>query len=114
MQNFSGIENPVVDELVNQVTSAQSEEQLNAAGRALDRVLFWNFYVIPDGHPRGRHLVHWDRFGHPPLGGEFMKWTGWPQLWWFDASKSARVDAALGARRPNLATAHDESRAGDL
>ena len=95
MTNYAGIKNPVVDFLVEKVVSATTEAEMNTAGRALDRVLLWNFYVIPDGHPTGRRLVYWDRFGHPPLGVEHMVWTGFPHLWWFDAAKSARVDAWL-------------------
>ena len=57
----------------------------------------WNFYVIPEGHPVGRHLVYWDRFGHPSLGVEHMNWTGFPQLWWIDEARSARVDAGIAA-----------------
>lgn len=95
MGNYSGIDNPAVDFLVEKVIAARSEAELTAAGRALDRVLLWNFYVIPEGYPRGRHLVYWDRFGHPPLGVEHMNWTGFPFLWWHDAEKAARVDAGL-------------------
>ncbi len=97
--NYAGIRNPAVDVLVEQVIAAETEEEMNIAGRALDRVLLWSFYVIPEGAPKGRHLLYWDRFGHPPLGHEHMNWTGFPQLWWFDAEKSARVDAALGETR---------------
>ena len=95
MTNYAGIKNPVVDFLVEKVVSATTEEEMNTAGRALDRVLLWNFYVIPEGHPTGRRLVYWDRFGHPPLGAEHMVWTGFPHLWWLDVAKSARVDAWL-------------------
>ena len=97
MTNYAGIKNPVVDILVEKVVGASTEAAMNAAGRALDRVLLWNFYMIPDGHPVGRHLVYWDRFGHPPLGVEHMNWTGFPHLWWFDAARSARVDAGIAA-----------------
>ena len=97
MTNYAGIKNPVVDFLVDRVAQASSEEEMNNAGRALDRVLLWNFYVIPEGHPVGRHLVYWDRFGHPPLGVEHMYWTGFPKLWWFDEARSARVDAGIAA-----------------
>jgi ABC-type oligopeptide transport system substrate-binding subunit len=62
-------------------------------------VLLWNFYLIPDGHPVGRHLVYWDRFGHPPLGVEHMNWTGFPHLWWFDEARSARVDSGIAEMR---------------
>lgn len=97
MTNYGGIKNPVVDFLVEKVTQAGTEEEMNTAGKALDRVLLWNFYVIPEGHPVGRHLVYWDRFGHPPLGVEHMNWTGFPRLWWFDKERSARVDAGIAA-----------------
>ena len=93
--NLPGISNPVVDLLVEQVLSATTEAAMNTAGKALDRVLLWNFYVIPEGCPLGRHPVYWDRFGHPPMGRENMNWTGFPQLWWLDQEKNARVEAYL-------------------
>ena len=97
MTNYAGIKNPVVDLLVERIAQANTEEEMNTAGRALDRALMWNFYMIPDGHPVGRHLVYWDRFGHPSLGAEHMNWTGFPQLWWIDEARSARVDAGIAA-----------------
>lgn len=97
--NYAGMSNPAVDALIEKVIAAETEEEMYIAGRALDRVLLWSFYVIPEGAPKGRHLVYWDRFGHPPLGREHLNWTGFPYLWWFDAEKSARVDAALGETR---------------
>ena len=101
MTNYAGIKNPVVDFLVEEIAQATTEAEMNAAGRALDRVLLWNFYVIPEGHPVGRHLVYWDRFGHPPLGFEHMNWTGFPVLWWLDEEKNARVDAWLAGMKGN-------------
>ncbi len=99
MTNYAGIKDPVVDFLVEKIIQATTEADMNAAGRALDRVLLWNFHVIPEGHPVGRHLVYWDRFGHPPLGAEHMNWTGFPVLWWLDGEKSARVDAWLAGMK---------------
>ena len=108
MTNYAGIRNPVVDSLVETISKARSEDVLNTAGRALDRVLLHNFYVIPDGHPIGRHMVYWDRFGHPPMGVPYMNWQGMPYLWWFDEEKNAWVDAGLAALREN-----QEFHAGD-
>ena len=93
--NLPGFKNPVVDLLVEKVLDAKTEAEMNTAGQALDRVLLWNFYVIPEGCPLGRHPVYWDRFGHPPMGREHMNWTGFPQLWWLDKEKNARVEAGL-------------------
>ena len=95
MTNYPGIKNPAVDYLVEKVVRATTEEEMNTAGRALDRVLLWSFYLIPDGHPVGRRIVYWDRFGHPPLGAEHMYWFGFPILWWLDAEKNAWVNAGI-------------------
>ena len=95
MLNYAGIKNPAVDSLVEKIARATTEEEMNTAGRALDRVLFWNFYLIPDGHPVGRHLCYWDRFGHPPIGAEYMRWSGFPNLWWLDEEKNARVNGGI-------------------
>jgi len=93
MWNFPGVKVPAVDFLVEKVIYAASEEEMNIAGRALDRILLWSFYVVPGGYPRGRKFVYWDRFGFPSP--ESMKWNGWPHLWWIDAEKNTRVDAAI-------------------
>ena len=58
MTNYAGMRNPVVDFLVEKIAGARTEEEMNTAGRALDRVLLWNFYLIPDGHPVARHIVY--------------------------------------------------------
>ena len=95
MTNYAGIKNPAVDMLIEKIARATMEEEMNTAGRALDRVLLWNFYVIPDGHPVGRHACYWDRFGHPPIGAEYMRWSGFPNLWWIDEQKNARVNTGI-------------------
>ncbi len=95
MLNYAGIKDPAVDFLVEKIARARTEEEMNTAGQALDRALLWNFYVIPDGHPVGRHACYWDRFGHPPIGAEYMRWSGFPNLWWLDEQKNARVNAGI-------------------
>ena len=94
MENHAGIKLPVVDFLTEKIIAAPGEAELIDAGRALDRVLLWNFYVIPGGYPAGRRTVFWDRFGYPPPSAG-MKGTGYHHLWWFDAEKSARVDSGI-------------------
>jgi len=94
MENYAGIKSPAVDFLVERIIGAKSEAELNTAGRALDRILMWGFYLIPGSYPGGRHLVYWDRFGHPNLE-QGINWTGFPYLWWIDKEKSAKVDAYL-------------------
>jgi microcin C transport system substrate-binding protein len=77
-QNVVGIRNPAVDSLVRQVISAPDRETLVARTRALDRVLLWNHYVIPQWHLGRDRLVWWDKFGMPdkvPAAGvQLMTW----------------------------------------
>ena len=95
MRNYAGIKNSAIDFLVEKILQSDTEEAMYTAGRALDRILLHNFYVIPDGYPVGRHVVYWDRIRHPPLGMEHMNWTGFPHLWWLDKDKRARVDTEI-------------------
>ncbi|WP_043745649.1 extracellular solute-binding protein [Paramagnetospirillum magneticum] len=77
-QNVAGIKNKAVDALIEQVISAPDRETLVARTRALDRVLLWNHYVIPQWHLGLDRLVWWDKFGMPdtvPASGvQVMTW----------------------------------------
>ncbi|MBP5534701.1 MAG: ABC transporter substrate-binding protein [Alphaproteobacteria bacterium] len=76
--NFAGIQSPVVDGLIEKIIGANTREDLLAATRALDRVLMWGFYVIPQWHTNKTRIVYWDKFGMPdvtPLHGpSVMTW----------------------------------------
>lgn len=89
-RNLAGIKNPAVDKLIDRVIFANSREELVAATHALDRVLLWNHYVVPQWTYPFTRTAHWDRFGRPatlPKYGE----PGFPDIWWFDAAKAAKV-----------------------
>lgn len=64
-QNYSGIALPVVDALVNKVISAKGRIELINAMRALDRVLLWKHYTIPNWHLDYHRLASWDKFNRP-------------------------------------------------
>jgi microcin C transport system substrate-binding protein len=58
-RNFVGIKNPVIDELIEQIISAPNREQLVYATRALDRVLLWEHYVIPQFYSAKYRVAWW-------------------------------------------------------
>ncbi len=88
-QNLTGIKNPAVDALIDRIIFAKSRSELVAATKALDRVLLWNFYVVPQyTYPFARY-ARWDRFSHAELP-KYAR-SGLPSLWWFDADKAARI-----------------------
>lgn len=79
--NYAGIQNKVVDDLIEKIISAQSKEEHLAAVKALDRVLLWGHYVIPHWHTPVQRYLFWNKFGIPqntPLKGvDLMTW--WDQ-----------------------------------
>jgi microcin C transport system substrate-binding protein len=89
--NVAGVCNPVVDALVAQVVDAPDHDHLVAATHALDRVLLWNWYVVPQWHLQYVRAAYWDKFGRPSqpvrTGVAF-------DSWWIDPAKAAALDTA--------------------
>jgi len=89
-ENILGIKNPAVDKLIDSVIFAKSRDDLVAATHALDRVLLWNHYVIPQwNYPKVR-TARWDRFGRPAQLPKYGA-ASFPDIWWWDAEKAAKI-----------------------
>lgn len=65
--NLGGVKDQVVDALLDALTKARNKDELLAAGRALDRVLLWRHYVIPNWHSGSFRVAYWDKFGLPKV-----------------------------------------------
>jgi microcin C transport system substrate-binding protein len=89
-KNTIGIKNPAIDALIEKVIFAKDRPTLVAATRALDRVLLWNFYVVPQFTYGFSRYARWDRFSHFDPMPKYGR-SGLPSLWWFDADKAARI-----------------------
>jgi microcin C transport system substrate-binding protein len=89
-RNLIGIKNPAVDKLIDRVVFAKGREELVAAAHALDRVLLWNNYVVPQWTYPFVRTVRWDRFSHPDKLPEYGM-GAFPTIWWWDAAKAARA-----------------------
>jgi microcin C transport system substrate-binding protein len=89
--NAPGICDPAVDSLVERIITAPDRGTLTIAAHALDRVLLWRWYMVPNWDSRVFHIAYWDRFGYPdkPIreGINF-------DTWWVDPAKVAMNDAA--------------------
>lgn len=94
-RNLMGIRNPVVDELVERVVFAADREELVAATRALDRVLLWEFYVVPQWHNPEIWLAWWNKFGMPPTQPAYVGVD--IESWWIDAEKAAALAGRTGS-----------------
>jgi len=89
-RNFSGIKDPVIDELVEMVIAAPTREKLVQRTRALDRVLQWNHIVIPHWHIPYDRVLYWDKFSRPAVtpdqGASLF-------TWWVDPVKEKALEA---------------------
>lgn len=76
--NYAGLKNAGVDALIEHVIAADSNAGLLTAVHALDRVLLWQYLVIPHWHTPVHRVVYWDKFGMPKVqpmkGVNFMSW----------------------------------------
>ena len=89
-RNLVGIKNPAVDTLINRIIFAKNRAELVAATKALDRVLLWNNYVVPQWTYGKARSARWDRFSRPdPLPAYGV--SAFPTIWWWDAEKAAKA-----------------------
>jgi microcin C transport system substrate-binding protein len=89
--NTAGVQDPAVDYLIDGIVAHQNDDQaLLYWGRALDRVLTWNHYVIPEWHLSKFRVAYWDKFGRPPLD-KRPKYSLGDGTWWYDPAKAAKL-----------------------
>ena len=106
-RNIIGIQDPVIDELVDLVISAPSRESLVQRVRALDRTLLWGHYVIPNWHVPHDRLAFWNKFGWPEITpGRGVQFNAW----WLDEAKAEALETAI-ADDGTLDTGFDEPAA---
>ena len=98
--NIMGIRNPVVDALIDKVIAARDLSSLQAATRALDRVLLWNRYLIPQWGKADAWVAYWNRFGQPARqpAQRFGDPNGiaFPSTWWIDPAKDKALSRGSG------------------
>ena len=88
-RNIIGISNEVIDSLIEKVISAKDREDLIVTTRALDRVLLWNHYVIPQWHISAYRTLYWDIFDKPSVRPKYSLGTN---TWWIVADKASTID----------------------
>lgn len=88
--NWSGIKDPVADALIEQVIAARNYDDLVGAARALDRVLSFGWYFVPQWFNDETWVATWNKFGFPERLPKYGA-PGMPSLGWYDAEKAATV-----------------------
>ena len=90
-RNLIGIKNPVIDKIIDLIIFADNRQELIAATRALDRVLLWGYYMVPDFYRAENWYPHWNRFSYPEKNPPYS--VGFPDLWWWDEEKAKKTAA---------------------
>jgi len=78
-QNYAGINNDAVDHLIDKLINAKDEQELTTIMRALDRVLMFNYYIVPNWHIGIHRLAYWNKFERPQSALKFKLGT---ENWW--------------------------------
>ena len=87
--NYAGIKDPVIDTLIDEIIAAESLEQSQLLTRALDRVLLWGFYMIPQWYHDTIRLAYWTKFSWPETHARYNSSSGSWNTWWYDPTKPA-------------------------
>ncbi len=76
--NIMGIDNPAVDSLVTQINVAKHKSDVTMQMRALDRILMWQYYVIPHWHLGYSRIAYWKSLcppkTYPRYGVDLSSW----------------------------------------
>lgn len=82
-RNYLGIKDPAIDQLVEGLINAQTREELVTYTHALDRVLLWNHFVIPNYYSDIWRIAYWKKVQHPK---QLAQYDYSLMTWWIDPS----------------------------
>ena len=88
--NYMGIKSKAVDALIDQIIAAPDRASLVTAVRALDRVLSWGYYVIPNWYLNYFRVASWDKFARPKNPPPYSLAL---DTWWIDPKKAEDVES---------------------
>ena len=94
-RNLAGIKDPVVDKLIDLVIKAPDRKSLIARTHALDRVLLWGHYLIPNWHLQLFRVAYWNKFSRPAISPKYD--LGF-DTWWMDPEKEATLVRQKGQK----------------
>ena len=93
--NLMVLKDPVVDQLIDGLVRADTQADMLHHAHALDRVLQWNYYWIPNYYPPGSSTVWWNRFGLPKTQPAYDEGL---DSWW-EVSPTALTNAQMAERQ---------------
>ena len=89
-RNTIGIKNYAIDGLIEKLINAQDRDDLIVITKALDRVLLWHHYVIPNWHISSYRVLYWDIFDQPKIKPKYS--LGF-ETWWINQKKYDKIQS---------------------
>ena len=86
--NYMGVKNPVIDEIIDKLISSKSRKELVTYTKVLDRILLFNYYLIPQFHIGHYRVAYWDKISRPNVSPKYD--LGF-DFWWFDPDKARNI-----------------------
>ncbi len=96
-RNVIGIKSPAVDRLVEAIIEAPNRAALVTATHALDRVLWHEYYLVPQWYINYHRIAYWNKFSHPKTLPLYYNPFTHLMYWWIDPAKAKALDAAVKA-----------------
>jgi microcin C transport system substrate-binding protein len=92
-RNLLGIKSPAVDELIEELIRSPDRASLILHTRALDRVLQYGYYVIPNFHLSAFWVAYWDKYRRPKISPQYGVGL---DTWWVDPKAEQAIEAKKG------------------
>ncbi len=100
-RNVLGLKNPVVDQLIEELIKSPDRASLVAHTRALDRVLQYGYYLVPNFHLAAFRVAYWDKFRRPKIS---PKYGIGLDTWWVDPTAEQVIEAKKGEAKKGETT----------
>lgn len=92
--NPAGFGMEAVDRLIDVVVDAKTYEEMAAGVRAIDRIMRWEYFMVPTWYLGNYWVAYYDMYGHPQTLPPYS--LGQYDFWWHDAVRAERL-RQLGA-----------------
>ena len=99
--NYRGVKSRAADAMIEAMNRANTMAELRDASRAMDRIVMWNFWQIPDLYSGREPISMWTKFGRPKVMAHyfqadtlisgFIEHAPWPLWTWWDKSLEKRA-----------------------
>lgn len=86
--NYMGVKNPVIDDVIDKLISSKSRKELVTYTKVLDRILLFNYYLIPQFHIGHYRVAYWNKISRPTVSPKYD--LGF-DFWWFDPEKALNI-----------------------